>query len=336
MKDLPYYSDYVLRVYSERKDAAGVMGLNIPYHIPPEATNREQRANAAVSGTTEDDEVGYADDLGVFSWSRDDLQTSMTILVQVFEDFGLEINLDKTETMIINWKDTNIAYPDSIISLNGKPIKNSTSFRYLGVYINYNTIHIGKDELDNRVNSAHNAFSENRKLLKNMHVPLKTRITFLNALVRSRLTYGCHCWRSKFEELNKMETTYRYFLRSMIWSGHSRVNPPTPSSPSQISSSDTSSDDEDTDWRYIITNAELYRITHTNTIKEFYEKQQEAWMSHVIRRDNRNLCKTLTFHNIKRTKLGRKSPSIIEKAIISSGMDKNQFLKSSLLRANGR
>lgn len=331
-----YYSDYALRVYSQRNCDAGVTGLKIPYQIPVEATNREQRTNAPASGTTEDDEVGYADDLGVFSWSCHELQVCMAILVQVFEEFGLEINLTKTETMIINWKNTNATYPSSIISINGKNITNSTSFKYLGVYINYNSTHIGKDELDNRINSAHNAFSEHRKLLKNMNVPLKTRITFLNALVRSRLTYGCHCWRPTLQELNKIETTFRYFLRSMVWSGHSRVNPPTPSSPSHISSSDTSSDDEETDWRYIITNAELYKITNTNTIKEFSEKRQQSWIAHVIRRDNRNLCKNLTFHNVKRTKLGRKSPSILEKAIISSGMDKDHFLKSSFLRINQR
>ena len=206
-----YYSDYALRVYSQRKCDAGVTGLNIPYQIPVEASNREQRTNAPASGTTEDDEVGYADDLGVFSWSCHELQVCMAILVQVFEEFGLEINLTKTETMIINWKNTNATYPSSIISINGKNITNSTSFKYLGVYINYNSTHIGKDEQDNRINSAHNAFSEHRKLLKNMNVPLKTRITFLNALVRSRLTYGCHCWRPTSQELNKIDSTFRYF-----------------------------------------------------------------------------------------------------------------------------
>ena len=36
------YSDFVLRVYDERKDCAGVVGLCIPYHIPNEATSRAQ------------------------------------------------------------------------------------------------------------------------------------------------------------------------------------------------------------------------------------------------------------------------------------------------------
>ena len=332
------YSDYTLRVYNDKRDDAGVSGLRISYEIPQAATNREQRSSAPSSGITDEDEVGYADDLGIFSWSLEELQISINILVNVFSEFGLEVNLTKTETMIVNWNQVSEStYPESIISVNGVNIKNVESFKYLGVYIQYDSIHIGKDELSNRVNSAHNAFAEHRKLLTNMHIPLSTRISFLNSLVRSRLTYGCHCWRPSSTEINKVESTYRYFLRSMVWSGHARVNPPAPqTSSSQSSSSETSSDDEETDWRYKINNNELSRITNTGPISDYIKKQQRQWISHIVRRSNSNLCKKLTFHNVTRTKRGRKTPTILERVISSSGLQASQFLKSSFHKVNGR
>ena len=331
------YSDYTLRVYTDKKDSAGVRSLRIPYEIPQGATNREQRSSAPSSGLTDEDEVGYADDLGVFTWSLEELQTSINILVSVFSEFGLEVNATKTETMILNWNPASgSTYPTTIISVNGAPIKNVESFKYLGVYITYNSIHIGKDELSNRVNSAHNAFAEHRKLLTNMYIPLPTRISFLNSLVRSRLTYGCHCWRANATELGKIESTFRHFLRSMVWSGHARVNPPTPRSSSQSASSSTSSDEEETDWRYKINNNDLYRITNTVTISDYVKKQQGNWISHIVRRSNSNLCKKLTFHSVPRTKRGRKSPTILERVISNSGMQANQFFKCSFQKVNQR
>ena len=334
------YSDYALRVYEDRKTEAGAVGLHIPYEIPQEATNREQRSIASASGTTKDDDVGYADDLALFSWSAEELQICINILVQVFKEFGLIVNSDKTETVVLNWQNKpNVTYPETIISMNGVEIKNPSSFKYLGVWISQDTVHIGNAEMNHRIGSAHNAFSENRKLLTNYNIQLQTRIMFLNALVRTRLTYGCHCWRPTTQELGKLESTYRYFLRCMVFNGQKRVNPPTARSSTTShsgTSSSSSDDDDDVDWRYVITNNKLYDITHCKPIKEHLEKLQHNWLSHVVRRPNTNLCKQVTFHNVKRIRRGRKSPSILEKVIENSGMTKNQFLRQSFEKRNRR
>ena len=119
---------------------------------------------------------------------------------------------------------------------------------------------------------------------------------FLNSLVRSRLTYGCHAWRPSSPELNKLDSTYRFFLRSMIFYGLDRVNRPPANVASRNSSE--SSDEEEYDWRYTITNEKLQDITKTSSIADFYKMQQVTWIAHVIRRDNDNVCKILTFHTI--------------------------------------
>ena len=207
------YADFSLRVVRDRKNDAGITRLRITYHIPDEATNRTQKTRAPASGDFNDDEFGYADDLAALCWSCEDLLMYLNVIHKVFIEFGLSINLNKTETLIFNWnKERDGDYPKSISTLNGQQIKNSTSFKYLGVWFSNNCLSLGQDEISHRINSAHNAFAEHKKLLTNMSINISTRIIFLESLVRSRLIYGSHCWRPTATEINKIETTYRYFL----------------------------------------------------------------------------------------------------------------------------
>ena len=331
------YSDFALRVYKNRKTAAGIDGLGITFRIPNEATNRQQREHSPSVGTCNDDDCGYADDGAVMCWSEEDLQTSMTIFFEVFAEYGLTINLSKTETMIVNWNSASDGtYPNSILSLNGHNLINTKEFKYLGVWITYNDMHIGQKELEHRVTSAHNAFAEYRQLMTNKTIKLSTRCTFLKTLVRSRLTYGCHSWRPNQEELSKLNATYRFFLRSMVRNGHARVDP-SPRETNLNESDEQSSDDIDEeaiDWRYVINNQRLHQITATVSVSEFYEEQQANWVSHVIRRNNNNVCKELTFNSVKRTRLGRKIPSILERAVQQSGLSSSEFLRTSFRKEN--
>lgn len=326
-----FYHDFALRVYEDRKTANGIPGLEIPFYIPNEATNRQQRSESPQTGIVDDDHSGYADDSAFITWSANDLQLSMNILHQVFSEYGLTINLEKTETMIFNWNPSvDGVYPNSIITLNNQNISNSTSFKYLGVWITGNCLHIGNQELNHRIDSAHCAFAQSRKLLTNFKITLSTRMLFLNSLVRSCLTYGCHCWKPSSQELSKIESTYRYFMRCMVFNGHKRVNPPS----DRQSDLDQDIEEDDVDWRYVINNENLYEITQSSTIQSFYEQQQRNWMSHVIRRPNNNICKALTFHSTRRVRLGRKPLSILDRAVQSSNTSQSEFLRSAFNRGN--
>ena len=108
--------------------------------------------------------------------------------------FGLNINVSKTKTMIINHQLTNEEYPKTICNLNGKDIENVKVFRYLGSNIKYNEHNTGDEELELRLESAEAKYYEIGKKLFNYKILLKTRVHILNALIRSRLTYGCQVW----------------------------------------------------------------------------------------------------------------------------------------------
>ena len=300
--------DYALRIFIHRCNEDGVGRLAIPYLIPNEATNRCQRNSNPSRGCYDSCEGGYADDIGTHAWSISDLQKVVDILHSVFKEFGLNINVDKTETMIWNWDpkiDGRPIYPESIISISNNSIQNSEVFKYLGVWNTFNNIHIGEKEIEHRIASAWGGFAKNRPLLTNKHIHMTTRINFLNSFVRSRLTYGCHAWRPTQSELRRLDSTYRIFLRSMINNGfrrkrdQSQVIPSLNSNGQQIAGN---GNEDETGWALCINNAELHKITQTQTITEFHKIQQSKWISHIIRRENNNPAKSLPFTTLKQQK----------------------------------
>ena len=83
-----------------------------------------------------------------------------------------------------------------------------------------------------------------------------------------------------------------------------------------------------------MTNHRFHEIARTKSISEYYQQQQLNWVAHLIRRDNNNVGKILTFHTVARTKRGRKSPSILERAVQHSGVSRSEFLRVSFQKKN--
>jgi hypothetical protein len=310
-----FYIDYALRVYRHKCDQANIAHLDIPFLIPNECTNREQRQRFNSRGIFTDDEGGYADDIGIHAWSQNNLSEKMEILFLIFQQFGLKLNLEKTETLVWNWNELDGPYPESILNINDIKLKNVKHFKYLGVWNTYNDPHIGEKELSHRINSAKASFSLHRKMLCNKNIQKSIRVTFLNALVRSRLTYGCHAWRPTNSEISKLSSTYNRFLRSLIPNGFKRMPP-------------VNVDSDEPNWHYRTTNEQLFNITKTMPLDKYFHMQQQNWIAHVTRRENNDIIKLLGFHNTKTTKKGRPIPSIMERVVKESKLDRSQFLRN--------
>ena len=85
---------------------------------------------------------------------------------EVFQNFGLKINVSKTETMILNHQEiTPEEYPESIISLEGCALKNVKEFRYLGANLHHDDPSTGDAELNHRISMENCKFAEMSNLL---------------------------------------------------------------------------------------------------------------------------------------------------------------------------
>jgi len=161
-------------------------------------------------GTNENNWVGYADDIALFVLSKDTLQDALNLLNKTLDRFNLKINAKKTKSMIFNYKylqSTN-SYPASIVKLHNIDIMNVEVFRYLGSDIRYDEPTTGNAEITLRINLAEAKFQELKPKLLNFKISLTIRMLFLNAFVRSRLTYAAQTWSLNIAQANKVNSCY--------------------------------------------------------------------------------------------------------------------------------
>ena len=250
------FMDYVMRVYEQECVKENIQFVKLKYRIRPTACTREDRMSG-YHGDHLADWSGYADDLELFIENPHDLQKALTILHSVFSKFGLNINIQKTKTMIFNFKyvemNYDFTYPKSIVTLEDQPIENVKQFRYLGDEVRFNEPSTGDTEVDLRINIALAKFYEIIKKLTNYKIRLSTRVLILNSLVRSRLTYSCQTWNLTQSQMQRINSTYITMLRKLVRNGCKRE-----------------------EFRYTMTNAAILQVCKTSDIPSFVLKQQAS------------------------------------------------------------
>ena len=75
-----------------------------------------------------------------------------------------------------------------------------------------------------RISSAYSKFNDLKQVLTDRRIRLKTRVKFLTACVRSRLTFSVQTCFLKAAEVTKLESVWTNFLRKLIRKGFDRVN----------------------------------------------------------------------------------------------------------------
>ena len=158
--------------------------------------------------------------------------------------------------------------------------------RYLGNEIKFDEQTTRIAEINLRICVAEAKFYELIRKLTNFKIHLKTRVTILNSIVRSRLTYSCQTWNVNQAEMNRINSVYVGMLRKLVRNGSKTEN-----------------------FRFIIPNKEILRICQTDDIGTFVAKQQANYLAHLARQPNQCLTKKLLFNTNKRTKLGRPAES---------------------------
>ena len=283
------YMDYVMRVFMEQCKIKNLKYFKTSYNIPGKATNPKNNFGLGSYGELLIDWLGYADDLVLFFDDIDSLKSGFELLNSTFKRYELEINYDKTKTMIFNYEGDQ--YPNQILelpeSLKGKGkgiIKNVPVFRYLGCQIHYNQAKTGEEELNTRVDSATARFYALSTKFFNHKIALKTRVKIMNSLVRTRLTYGCATWTLTVQQKNRMNSEYASTLRKMVRGGFRRKKD---------------------SYSYVYTNEQLYTMCNTTPLTNFIDKQQRSYIAHLIRQDDTLTTKRLLFDNTKNRIPGR-------------------------------
>ena len=173
------------------------------------------------------------------------------------------------------------AYPKSIVSLNDEAVENVTVFRYLGSDIKHDEESTGDEEINLRIDCAEGKFYQ---LGKKFMIALSNRIPLLNALVRSRLKYGCQTWALTAQQKERLSSSYISMLRKMIRAGYKRKT-------------DT--------WRFVYSNEQLLELCHVESIDGFVHRMQRSYLAHIIRKNDDSIAKRLLFSSKRSRRPGR-------------------------------
>jgi hypothetical protein len=255
-------------------------------------------------GSTYITHLCYADDIVFFCKSRDDLQKTLDILDMEFRRFGLVISSKKTKTMSFNIPDKNLTF-NLPITLNDAQIENVSKFSYLGHSISSeNNDH--SSLITQRITSAFSKFNDIKHVLTDKRIKLKTRVKFLTACVRSRLTFSVQACLLKAAEVTKLESVWMNFLRKLVRNGFQRVNvPPSRQRASRRSRrSETAenppADEDDLDWRFKYNSDTILHLTNSDPIKTFCQIQHLKYIAHVSRLPNSSVQKQVFFRTNKK------------------------------------
>ena len=304
------YLDFVLRCAIKKiEEIIPNPGISINYAIPSQCSTRSQRMECPLRGSTTITHLAYADDIVFFCKNQEELKQMLAILDSEFRRFGLTISSKKTKTMSFNVPSDNI--PDSLVMLNGAPIENVKKFPYLG--------HVVSSEENNhsalitqRIASAYSKFNELKHVLTDRRIRLKTRVKFLTACVRSRLTFSVQACLLKATEISKLESIWTTFLRKLVRNGFKRVNVPQSrrrrgsrrarrSRQSETEENTNNDDDEeDLDWRFRYSNQNILELTNSDPIKNFCQIQHLKYIGHITRLPNSAIQKQILFRTNKK------------------------------------
>ena len=120
----------------------------------------------------------------------------------------------------------------------------------------------------------------------------------------------------------------------MIVNGFQRVCPPNHDDSSDDLFSDEEIEENYIDWRYLISNEDLYKITDCQPLEDYVHQQQSNWIGHVIRKENEDPTKILTFHSTPCKKRGRKVQSVLDRVVQRSQLVRENFIRSCFNRSS--
>ena len=161
----------------------------------------------------------FADDMAIFSTTREGLQTGLNNLHSYCRKWGITVNTEKTKIVVFR-KGGKLSKDDKW-SFNGYNIQVVNIFKYLGCHLS--TQCTFKTHIDKAVESARKGlFLLKQYISTNPEILPKSQLEIFDTMIKPILTYGSEVWG--LYNLNSIETFYLSFLKSILFVKKSTPN----------------------------------------------------------------------------------------------------------------
>ena len=152
----------------------------------------------------------YADDTVLIADNEQDLQNIVDTIHRQSKEFGLDMNVKKTKTMVISRK---AEIPRVSITVNNNILEQIKEFTYLG----QNVYADGKNsgEVRRRIGMAKTKFTQMRKVFTSRKISLATKLRLVKCYVYSSLLYCCETWTLYLNDIKRLAAFEMWIYRRL-------------------------------------------------------------------------------------------------------------------------
>ena len=155
-------------------------------------------------------DADYTDDIALLANTPNQAETLLHSLERAAAGIGLHVNAHKTEYMCYN-------QTGDISTLNGSSLKLVDKFTYLG-----SSVSSAEKDIDTRLMKAWTAI-DRLSIIWKSDLTDKMKRSFFQAVVVSKLLYGCTTWTLTKQLKKKLDGNYTRMLRAILnksWRQH--------------------------------------------------------------------------------------------------------------------
>jgi hypothetical protein len=142
----------------------------------------------------------YADDFNILGGSIHSIKKNTEDLVTASKEFGLEVNAEKTNYMVVS-RNQNAGHNHSI-KIDSKSFERVEEFKYLGATLrNRNSIH---EEIKSRLKSGNACYHLVQNLLSSRLLSKNTKIRVYRTIILPLVLNGCETWSLTLREEQRL------------------------------------------------------------------------------------------------------------------------------------
>ena len=252
-------------------------GVHVEYRLDGSLLNIRRLQAHTKTKTCQICELQYADDNAIVAHSKEALQRALDIITALYQAFGLQVNIQKTEVM--SQLTTPTPSPPSF-HINGVPLETVDHFTYLGSTLSSSCSL--DTEIHTRINKASSSFGRLRsRVFENRNLKVSTKVAVYNAVCVSTLLYGAESWTPYSRHISNLEAFHIRCLQKIL--GLS--------------------------WEDRVPYTDIYNSTDSICMEAAVAKRHLRWLGHTIRMPDHRLPRQVLYgqlSNAKRAAGGQK------------------------------
>ena len=153
--------------------------------------------------------IRYADDTALVADSNDKLQEIVNKVKQESDEKGLNMNVNKTKTMVTSKTEGKEAH----INVEGKELEQVKTFKYLGQIIDQN----GKceEEIRQRIAKAKSTFLRMKNIFFSRNITMHLKLKLVKCYIMPIMSYAAETWTMYKTMENKIEAFEMWIFRRL-------------------------------------------------------------------------------------------------------------------------